>query len=506
MRPSLCVGPSEGPTPPATGLRRHSRLRPTRLLCALLVGVWSCQTGGTDAPVAPERSGGSGPGGSGAAGAGGRGGAGAGTGGSSAGAGATGGSSSAGAGGSAGGATGGAPAGGTGGTPPLTDGPAPAPEVGPSVMPGMELVVAAGDLDRDHTPVTFMLAAGSARSYVLTDAMGARLPLQVDEQGRASFVLPALKAGSEARFGIAAADAAPAAAVKAARGADGVDVAVGDKQVFHYQMQGKLPGGVGDAFLRGGYLHPILTPTGTLVTDDYPGDHRHHHGIWSAWAHTVFEGRDIDFWNMGGRSAKVDFESLVRTWEGPVHGGLHAKQVHSSLAGGAKPALREDWVLTAYQTHEGAAPYFLFDIDSTQEAASASPVMLQQYIYGGFGLRGNRQWGAGVQFLTSEGRTRANGDGTTMRWTHMGGQVDGKPAGYAILGHPENFRAPQPVRLNPTDPFFSVAPVRMSGFNIMQGKPYISRYRIVVSDGAPDKALLDRLWNDYAKPPTVTVR
>jgi hypothetical protein len=61
--------------------------------------------------------------------------------------------------------------------------------------------------------------------------------------------------------------------------------------------------------------------------------------------------------------------------------------------------------------------------------------------------------------------------------------------------------APQPVRLNPSDPFYSIAPVRPSGFTIMQGKPYVSRYRVVVSDGAADKALLDRLWNDYASPP-----
>jgi hypothetical protein len=54
-----------------------------------------------------------------------------------------------------------------------------------------------------------------------------------------------------------------------------------------------------------------------LVTDDYPGDHRHHHGIWSAWAHTHFEGRAMDFWNMGGGSAKVDFESLASSWDGP---------------------------------------------------------------------------------------------------------------------------------------------------------------------------------------------
>jgi Methane oxygenase PmoA len=367
---------------------------------------------------------------------------------------------------------------------------------------GRTVTVTAGMFDRDRTPVAIALGSESAgKLLALRDASGARLPLQVDADGRAVFVLPALKAGASASFTLDGPQEAPAG-VEARKGEDHVEVAIGSAVLFRYQMQGKLPAGVGQNFLRGGYVHPLYTPTGVLVTDDYPGDHRHHHGIWSAWAHTTFAGREIDFWNMGGGSAKVDFDALVGTWNGPVHGGLKTKQVHVSLAGGQRQtALNELWVLTAYRTHDAAAPYALFDLDSTQEAASATPVMLDQYIYGGLGLRGNRQWASGAQFLTSEGRTRANGDGSNARWTHMGGMVDGKPAGYAVLCHPDNFRAPQPVRLNPSDPFYSIAPVRPSGFTIMQGKPYVSRYRVVVSDGAADKALLDRLWNDYASPP-----
>ena len=88
----------------------------------------------------------------------------------------------------------------------------------------------------------------------------------------------------------------------------------------------------------------------------------------------------------------------------------------------------------------------------------------------------------------------------------MGGNVGGKPGGYAVLGHPDNFRAPQPMRINPTDPYFSFSPVKPGGFPIVQGKPYPSRFRFAVVDGAPDKALFERLWNDYANAPAVTLR
>jgi hypothetical protein len=386
------------------------------------------------------------------------------------------------------------------------DAAAPAPTPTPTPGAATEIVVRAGDLERQNTVVSFPWTAAGARPTGLRDGQGARLPLQVDDGGRAVFVLPALEAGAEATFTVETAGESPPAEVHAIRESDGVKVAIGDRTAFRYQMQGKLPPGIEPQYLRGGYLHPIYTPAGVLVSNDYPSDHHNSHGLWSAWAPVTFDGHDINFWAMGEKTGKGDFDALLGTWDGPVHGGMRTRQVQVSLVGPApKTALREVWVLTLYRT-PAAAPYFLFDLDSTQETASDLPVMIHQHIYGGFALRGHGQWGNTADFLTSEGRTRANGDGSTGRWCFIGGKVDGKPVGYAALGHPSNFRFPQPLRINPTDPFFSLAPARAGPFAIVPGTPYVTHFRIVVLDGPPDRVLLERLWNDYAHPPEVTVR
>jgi hypothetical protein len=376
----------------------------------------------------------------------------------------------------------------------------------PAIATGQMVMVSAGATDRSDTITSFAWDAAQAGKVLwLRDPAGARLPAQVDAQGRATFILPSLKAGAQVGFAIEE-GAAPPATARATMEGDVVALAVGATPALRYQTKGKLPGGVGGNFLRGGYIHPLNTPSGLLVTDDYPGDHHHHHGIWSAWAHSTFEGRSMDFWNMGGGSAKVDFESLEGTWDGPVHTGFHSHQVFVDLRapGGGKVALKEQWFVTFYRQSE-TPTYYVFDIDSTQETASASPVMLEQYLYGGFAFRGSAQWQQGALFLTSEGKDRGSGDGSTAKWCFMGGKVDGKMAGYAVLGHPTNFRAPQPMRLNPTDPYFSYSPVKPGGFPIMPGKPFATRFRFVVVDGAPDPALLDRLWADYATPPEVSV-
>ncbi|MCI0538598.1 MAG: PmoA family protein, partial [Verrucomicrobiales bacterium] len=162
--------------------------------------------------------------------------------------------------------------------------------------------------------------------------------------------------------------------------------------------------------------------------------------------------------------------------------------------------------------------YWMFDLVSAQQCASSSPLTLLKYYYGGLGVRGNWVWNGtnNTFFLTSEGETnRVKGNTTRARWCHMSGLVDGAPAGLAILCHPDNFRAPQPMRLHPSEPFFCYAPSQIPAepsdpnnklsFQIKPGETYVSRFRFIAHDGPPDRAQLDRLWTDYAHPPQVKV-
>ena len=261
-------------------------------------------------------------------------------------------------------------------------------------------------------------------------------------------------------------------------------------------------------FLRGGYIHPVYTPSGRMVTDDYPSDHFHHHGIWFAWTKTEFEGRHPDFWNVGTGSARIDFVSVEETWNGLVNAGFRSRQHYLDLTDGSpKASLNEQWEVRVYRVGQSGKQYFMFDLVATQESAGASELKLEEYRYGGMGVRGHRDWKdkSKFSFLSSEGKNRQQGDATRARWAHMGGPVDGQVAGIAILDHPSNLRAPQPMRMNPDDPFFNYAPSQMGPFAIKPGERFMLRYRYVVSDGPPDVANLNRLWNDYANPPLVTM-
>ena len=48
-----------------------------------------------------------------------------------------------------------------------------------------------------------------------------------------------------------------------------------------------------------------------------------------------------------------------------------------------------------------------------------------------------------------------------------------KIAGIGFLCHPDNFRAPQNMRIHPSEPFFNFAPCQTGDFDIAPGKPYV---------------------------------
>jgi len=293
--------------------------------------------------------------------------------------------------------------------------------------------------------------------------------------------------------------------------ADGVlNVSTGGQPIFSYRMEpGPLPDGVAAVYAHGAYLHPVFTPSGKLVTADFPPDHRHQRGIFFAWTKTEFEGRHPDFWNLGkigqpdGKpTAEVRFDRLEKSWGGPESGGFlsqHRFIDHSAEA--PHDVLHETWEVTARRLVANGRPANVIDLVSTQTCAGASPLKLPKYHYGGLGVRGQAAWDPvdAVTMLTSNGDDRTKGDATKAKWVYLGGLVDGAPAGMALLIHPGNFRFPQPLRLNPKNPQLCVAPSQDGDWSIEPGQAYTSRYRFVVFDGTPDAVWIEGLWGEYAK-------
>lgn len=277
------------------------------------------------------------------------------------------------------------------------------------------------------------------------------------------------------------------------------------RTICAYQMEpGELPPGVAESFAHGAHLHPIYSPSGKLVTGNHQPDHPWQRGVWLGWTKTEFGSSHPDFWNMGkdGKiTAEVRFEKLEKLWNGPA-GGFVSRHVfldHSHTPD--QKVLNETWEVHVSQKTLDGTLANIIDLTSTQTCAGDTPLKLPKYHYGGLGVRGNALWNPvdAVTMLTSEGHDRKSGDSTKAKWVYLGGDVDGTSTGIAVLIHPSDFRFPQPLRLNPKNPQLCVAPSQDGDWAIEPGKPYISKYRILVFDGKPDANWIEAQWQIYAK-------
>jgi len=379
-----------------------------------------------------------------------------------------------------------------------------------------KVVVEAGGWDRTATVVQARFPASGASGWELVGTDGVRVPVQEDALGKSWFVVRDLQKGSKRTYTLEAARSRPVEVVRSIRTGDAVRLEAGGRTVLTYRTTPtEFPPGRPDltpVFRRGGYIHPVLTPSGRQVTDDYPSNHRHHHGIWFAWSSAVFEGRKTDTWNMGDAKGTVEFVGLDEVWNGPVHAGFTSRHRQVDLTSGeARVMLEETWRVRLFAVGSGEArPMFVFDVEVTDQCAGPGTVELPKYRYGGMGVRGNWAWNGtdAMHFLNSEGVTdRSKGDNaeTRGRWAYLGGALEDGWAGMAVLDHPSNVSFPQPQRIHPGEPFLSLAPQQAAGLVIRPGNPLQLRYRFVSLDGRPDGVELERLWRDHAEPPVVRV-
>lgn len=274
----------------------------------------------------------------------------------------------------------------------------------------------------------------------------------------------------------------------------------GEKTVLQYNI-GVIPSPEKDKpyYARSGHIHPVYTPQRHVVTGDMCPDHAHQHAVWFAWTNVEFEGRKIDFWNSQAKQGRVEHVEVVGKESDGDEAWFEVLLRHLDVTGDEPiVVLRETWEVRVQAVED----VYVFDLTSTQQCVADSPLKLKKYHYGSMGLRSPMAWNAPEGgLLTSEGKTRDNGNHSRPQWVDSYGPVEGGTAGITVMQHPLNFRYPQPVRLHPKFSYFCYAPMVLGDFAIEPTEEYVSQFRYVAHDGEIDKKLTQHLWEEFAAPP-----
>ena len=363
---------------------------------------------------------------------------------------------------------------------------------------------------RTQTPVSFQLNMqldSASKLHLVNDETGEKSPVEIQSDGSLLAVIGKLGEGTN-RFELREGAVESVTSMELYQTEQGVEVRSGSKPVFFYQAATAYPQeGLPDYYKRSGMIHPLYSPGGQILTDDFPAGHVHQHAIFNAWVNTMYRGEKVDFWNQHQGTGTVEHVDLLDLQQGAVTATLRTKLSHLSLKHGE--VLEEEWEIKVYPT-DG---YYMFDLYSEQLNTSQDTLFIVEYHYGGMGIRGSKEWNIvdsvnytnDWKILTSEGKTNTDANHTKASWVSAHGLVEGEKAGVTVFGFPDNFRYPQIARVHPTMPYWVYSPMFEGEFYIAPGEKFYNKVRYYVHQGEPDRNVLASIQADLTDPVQVTV-
>jgi hypothetical protein len=303
------------------------------------------------------------------------------------------------------------------------------------------LTVLAGEFNRSNCPVTVDLSAAgievnnSQWQLVVREGKGESPVAFQFGQGRSlqlSFILSGELKRGEKREYILKQSAGQASldrpGITLNKKPSGLNALYQGKPLLNYQFNELYPpAGIDAIFRRSGFIHPIWSPAGEVLSRIQAPDHYHHYGLWGPWTKTHINGREVDFWNLAKGEGTVRFAAFLAQYEGPVFGGFTALQEHVDFGakGGDQVAINEVLDVRAW-TADPTDKTYLIDYTSVMNSPLDSGIFLDAYRYGGgIGFRATESWTKdNSTVLTSEGKDRLAADGTKARWCIIEGAVE----------------------------------------------------------------------------------
>ncbi len=275
------------------------------------------------------------------------------------------------------------------------------------------------------------------------------------------------------------------------------------------------PEGINPIFKRSGFIHPLYSPEGEVLTRIQAPDHYHHYGIWGPWTHTHIGDRQVDFWNLGEGQGTVKFAGFLTEEEGAIYSGFEALQQHIDFGakGEDQVAMNEILDVRAWNIGEGV---WMVDYTTSINSPLQNGILLDAYRYGGgIGFRATEKWKKdNCTVLTSDDKTRIDADGSFAKWCIVEGESATKEgrSGILFMSHPSNRMHPEPMRVWPLDAnagrgdmYFEFVPIRHEEWKLEPKQNYTLKYRMIIFDGKIEAKTAEMYWNSFATNPIVII-
>jgi type 1 glutamine amidotransferase len=256
------------------------------------------------------------------------------------------------------------------------------------------------------------------------------------------------------------------------------------------------------------YFHPIGLLDGTTLTWASPADHPWHHGHWFSWKYI----NGVNYWEENRETGLSAGRTSIRdvTIQARDNHGARIEMLLDYGPAGEQAVLRERRVIEVSAPDE-AGRYHLdwamtFTAGQQDVRLDRTPLPHEPdgKIWGGY---------AGLAFRLAEDfqdLSAVSTAGEVTDWKDQRhrsrapameyhGHAAGRPAGIAIIDHPENLNAPSPWYLINSDPmrYINPAVICYQPHELAAGASFTLRYRVIVHPGHWDAAELRRQIENY---------
>lgn len=254
---------------------------------------------------------------------------------------------------------------------------------------------------------------------------------------------------------------------------------------------------------RSCYIHPVWGVHGEVLTDDFPSDHYHHHGIFWTWPYVKVGGQVYDLWISSDIQQR--FSKWLATEAGPVGAVMGVE--NGWFVGEQQVATERVWV-RAYRSEPDCRA---FDITLYIEAGDDAVTLLgrQKKSYGGLTFRYDvsPRKDATVRVpgkVLGYGAANQSGSpdllNTRLPWADLTTRIPGAPrrSGAAVFIHPQHPDYP-PTWLTRTYGALCVGWPGVESHTIKANKSIRLDYRIWIHAEEPDPDQIARRYGAYCE-------
>lgn len=248
---------------------------------------------------------------------------------------------------------------------------------------------------------------------------------------------------------------------------------------------------------RAAYVHPLWGLDGEILSDDFPIDHYHHHGLFWTWPHVSIDGKNYDLWMGCDISQK-----FVRWIERKCEADSAVLEVENGWFVGERKVMDERVRLQVYRADKDSQA---IDVKLTLTPLDHDVSLLgaEGKSYGGLTLR----FAIGAKnppaITVPDGLAKDDLYITRLPWADLTASFAKTPGGKeTVRGGAAIFVSPDHPDYPPTwlTRHYGVLCVGWPGVEsktFPAGKPFTLSYRIWIHKGDADAKRLDAAYKEY---------